>query len=86
MFTNYQWLIIGVIIACSCLVVYGSSSTNIKEGIYGRMLGMSAPAMIYIVIPVRQRLQCAQRVPLQTMKHATLDINQHAVPDTGGPV
>ena len=29
MFTNYQWLIIGVIIACSCLVVYGSSSTNI---------------------------------------------------------
>ena len=31
MFTNYQWLIIGVIIACSCLVVYGSSSTNIKH-------------------------------------------------------
>jgi len=35
MFTNYQWLIIGAIIACSCLVVYGSSSTNIKEGIDG---------------------------------------------------
>lgn len=32
MFCNYQWLLIGVIIACSCLVIYGSSSTSIKEG------------------------------------------------------
>ena len=33
MFSNYQWLLIGVIIACSCLVIYGSSSTSIKEGL-----------------------------------------------------
>ena len=33
MFSNYQWLLIGIIIACSCLVIYGSSSTSIKEGL-----------------------------------------------------
>ena len=32
MFSNYQWLLIGVIIVCSCLVIYGSSSARIKEG------------------------------------------------------
>ena len=33
MFSNYQWLLIGVIIVCSCLVIYGFSSVSIKEGL-----------------------------------------------------
>lgn len=32
MCSNYLWLLIGIIIVCSCLVIYGSSSTTIKEG------------------------------------------------------
>ena len=36
MFSNYQWLLTLVVIACiGYLVVYGSSSTSIKEGLQG---------------------------------------------------
>ena len=31
MCSNYLWLLVGIIIICSCLVIYGSSATTIKE-------------------------------------------------------